>query len=70
MRGLYKGLLGLMAVLTLSACGGPAEEAVPETLGETEQALACRHPDDYCPGNSTCVGGLCRDCVRQPHWCQ
>ncbi|MCY1043221.1 hypothetical protein OV208_18030 [Corallococcus sp. bb12-1] len=69
MRGFRTGVVGLMAVVSLAGCGGPAEE-MPETqLGETEQALACAHPDNSCPGTTTCVNGLCRDCNRQPQFC-
>jgi hypothetical protein len=70
MRGFWRGAVGLMAVMTLAGCGGPAEEATEPQLGEAEQALACRYPDDYCPGTTTCVDGMCRDCIRYPHWCQ
>ncbi|MCE9668722.1 hypothetical protein LY474_12935 [Myxococcus stipitatus] len=70
MRGIYKGLLGLMAVLALAGCGGSPEATADEPLGEAEQGLACRYPDDWCPGTTVCVNGLCRDCDNQPQFCQ
>lgn len=70
MHGLWKGALGLMAVLSLAGCGGPGEEVAETQLGETEQALACKHPDNSCPGTTVCVDGMCRDCINQPQWCQ
>ncbi|NMO23561.1 hypothetical protein HPC49_53095 [Pyxidicoccus fallax] len=71
MRGVLKAAVGLMAVLSLAGCGG-SPEGTPEPeaqLGEVEQGLACRYPDDYCPGSTVCVDGMCRDCINQPHWC-
>ncbi|MCP3099185.1 hypothetical protein LZ198_09920 [Myxococcus sp. K15C18031901] len=70
MRGIHKGLLGLMTVLTLAGCGGAPEATEDASLGQTEQGIACRSPDNSCPGTTVCVDGLCRDCVRQPQFCQ
>lgn len=69
MRGIQKGLLGLLAVLTLASCGGAPEATPEETLGETTQGLACRHPDDWCPGRTQCIDGMCWDCELQPERC-
>lgn len=53
-------------------CGGPVEEA-PVTqepaLGEVEAGLAC-DLGIPCRGTTTCVEGICRDCVRYPHFCE
>jgi hypothetical protein len=61
-----------MVVLSLEGCGGSPEQSTEAEaqLGEHEQGLACAYPDDYCPGTTTCVNGMCRDCVHEPRWCQ
>ncbi|WP_426749630.1 hypothetical protein [Myxococcus sp. Y35] len=69
MHGLWKHALGLMAVVSLLGCGGPPPEAEAPAPGEIEQGLACAEPDNWCPGTTTCVNGLCRDCVNQPQFC-
>ena len=69
MRRFWKGSLGLMAVLALAGCGGAVEEATEVPVSEVEQGLACPI-DGSCPGTTVCVNGLCRDCVRQPQFCQ
>ncbi|MFP2964093.1 hypothetical protein ACLEPN_41880 [Myxococcus sp. 1LA] len=69
MHGLWKHALGLLAVASLMGCGGMPEASDEDGLREVEQGLACRHPDNWCPGATTCVDGLCRDCVRQPQLC-
>lgn len=43
------------------------EGAAPATE-EVEALYACPI-DRPCPGTTVCVDGLCRDCVRYPHWC-
>lgn len=70
MRGFWRSAVGLVAVLSLAGCGGPAEETAEVQLGENEQALACSYPGNYCPGNTVCVDDLCRDCARTPQFCQ
>jgi hypothetical protein len=74
MRGFKLGTLSVLALLALAGCGGPVDEAseapvTPEpAIGEVEAGLACT-TTGYCPGTTTCVNGICRDCVRYPHWC-
>ena len=72
MRVFSRTAVALMAVLSLAGCGGSPEEGAEAEaqLGENEQALACKYPNNTCPGTTVCVDGLCRDCITYPHWCQ
>ncbi len=58
-----------LCLFGLTACGpdSAATDEVNETLGSSEQGLACAYPDMSCPGTTVCAWpssnpdeGLCR----------
>jgi hypothetical protein len=71
MRSIGKVVTGLMMVWALGACGGTVEETTeptpPPSTPEVTAQYACPI-DRPCPGTTTCVNGMCRDCSIQPCW--